>query len=863
MLLCLCEKGFYQSILTGFPGYYEKNMKCPNCGKHIGSICIEDEKEKIYKIINRKDYIRIFKDEDKINKIKKLNGKNKKLKEINYMTIEQFKEKYINKLYNDEKGLHKIEENYFKKNDKLVRNLSQISYRLLNYILYSHLFFAKLYTDKSKNFDEYLPEKKNYDNNSFIRMSWGETINECWILLKKELSEKEIYYPEIFMNLIFKDLYTMLNKENCLNDFKSLIAFENNLEVLIQKKIAQSKEECKKYKELINKNCNNKDSFVNLLTEKFDKSNYNNENYPNYENFYYSDYLEEENVGKILEHLDKERYLVLNKYLIYAENKRNARIKKKKDNNIKDYYSLDNLYLFINVLNLYDKKYSHLISREKAENIKIEDDEIYRQNTKEVDKFIKFFNDLEKNEKKDKKDCLQINAKYNYISDLFLDTENKYGVIYKKILQGFIKRQNNELSYLLEQKIKEGKIDVNSTNRINIQQIKEDEIFTFNISKEFSFIKEIFYYSYRKLIDNNNYEKYNEYVIDFDSLEERLTNLFLKNKKLLNDDIIEFSYSNEIFTNEISNVLNKFKDNYEQEKLTADDKEIIYEFYDTYRYNKDLHKKIILDFITLIKYLSCNKESNSSISEIIAKIKSIFSKEFLELFNYKEVNNKDDKIVKKELTVNKTLIIFEYFLKFIFREIKEDLEKYSLEFKDKKLEKKTEDKLKEFFDYKEEDDEKMDYINNKKIINKNNLAIALKWFMTLILFNEKDKEHKIKGNKKNLISYLNVADFWEKNIYNDIINFNSDLAELKKCNIQINKIIWLYDFLIEEYEEDPEEEIKEYIIEKYGNLNKNKEQEERDNLLWQSSDEEEEEELYHSREEEDNEEDNEEDDEGD
>ena len=855
--LCLCEKGFYQSIQTGFPGYYEKNMKCPNCGKHIGSICIEDEKEKIYKIINRKDYIRIFKDEDEINKIKKLNGKNKKLKEINYMTIEQFKEKYINKLYNDEKGLHKIEENYFKKNDKLVRNLSQISYRLLNYILYSNLFFAKLYAGESKNFDECLPEKKNYDNNSFIRMSWGETINECWILLKKELSEKEIYYPEIFMNLIFKELYTMLNKENCLNDFKSLIAFENNLEVLIQKKIAQSKEECKKYKELINKNCNNKDSFVNLLTEKFDKSNYNNENYPNYENFYYSDYLEEENVGKILEHLDKERYLVLNKYLIYAENKRNARIKKKKDNNIKDYYSLDNLYLFINVLNLYDKKYSHLISREKAENIKIEDDEIYRQNTKEVDKFIKFFNDLEKNEKKDKKDCLKINAKYNYISDLFLDTENKYGVIYKKILQGFIKRQNNELSYLLEQKIKEGKIDVNSTNRINIQQIKEDEIFTFNISKEFSFIKEIFYYSYRKLIDNNNYEKYNEYVIDFDSLEERLTNLFLKNKKLLNDDIIEFSYSNEIFTNEISNVLNKFKDNYEQEKLTADDKEIIYEFYDTYRYNKDLHKKIILDFITLIKYLSCNKESNSSISEIIAKIKSIFSKEFLELFNYKEVNNKDDKIVKKELTVNKTLIIFEYFLEFIFREIKEDLEKYSLEFKDKKLEKKTEDKLKEFFGYKEEDDEKMDYINNKKIINKNNLAIALKWFMTLILFNEKDKEHKIKGNKKNLISYLNVADFWEKNIYNDIINFNSDLAELKKCNIQINKIIWLYDFLIEEYEEDPEEEIKEYIIEKYGNLNKNKEQEERDNLLWQSSDEEEEEELYHSREEEDNEEDDE------
>jgi hypothetical protein len=31
--ICLCEKGFYQSIPSGFPGDYEKNMKCPNCGK--------------------------------------------------------------------------------------------------------------------------------------------------------------------------------------------------------------------------------------------------------------------------------------------------------------------------------------------------------------------------------------------------------------------------------------------------------------------------------------------------------------------------------------------------------------------------------------------------------------------------------------------------------------------------------------------------------------------------------------------------------------------------------------------------------------------------------------------------------------
>ena len=427
----------------------------------------------------------------------------------------------------------------------------------------------------------------------------------------------------------------------------------------------------------------------------------------------------------------------------------------------KDYYSLNNLKVFIKVLNLFNETYSHLISRDKAESIKIEDDEIYRQNTKEVEEFIKFFNKLQSSEmkekkdskekdvkktkkdkdeksKKDKKDYLQLSAKDNHISDLFLDPENKYGIIYKSILQEFIKRQNDELADLLEKKIIDGKIDVNSTNRINIQQIKEDEIFTFNAPDKFSFITETFNSSYRKIIDNYNYEKYNDYVIYFDSIEERLTDLLLKNKKLLNEDIIEFSYNNELFTIEISNEISTFKDNYNQEKLTLDDKEIIYKFYDTNRENKDLHKKIILDFMTLIKYLSNNNEKNTAISEINAKIESNFSTEFLQIFkDENDVDGDNDennkKSNKRDLTVNKTLSIFEYFLQFIFNEIKEDLEEYSLEFKDKKLEKKSNDELEKFFSNEEKEDEEVNNIYNKKIITKDNLTLALKWFMALVL----------------------------------------------------------------------------------------------------------------------------------
>ena len=62
------------------------------------------------------------------------------------MTLDDFKQKYIEKYYIQEKGITVVKENHLKKDNKVIRNLSQISYRILNFVLYSHLFFARLYT---------------------------------------------------------------------------------------------------------------------------------------------------------------------------------------------------------------------------------------------------------------------------------------------------------------------------------------------------------------------------------------------------------------------------------------------------------------------------------------------------------------------------------------------------------------------------------------------------------------------------------------------------------------------------------------------------------------------------------------------
>ena len=777
--VCLCKKGFYHSIPSGFPGILEKNIKCPNCCKDIGSISKEKyEKESIgVVIVKRENYYRIFKNDDEIDSLKKNKDKGEKLKEINYMTLKEFKEKYINPLYMKEKGLPQINKNYFFKDNKIIRNLSQISYRLLNYILYSHLFFAKLFTN-SNNFDKYKPKD----------MSWGETLNECFILLKNELSKKGIYSIEIFMNYIFKDLFTKLDKKECINNYEELIDFENSLEILIQEKIKKSAEEIKKYNEIINKNGKDKDSFISLLKEKYKNNNYQKPDYPYYEYFYYTDYLNEDYINKILSHKDYNEYPVLNKYLKYKK-------EKEKENN-KDNYSLDNLSLFNKVLNLIYEQYSHKVTRKYAEEKLLKDTEIYKnsENAKIIDRFIKFYNGLEMDNSEGKKISLKIDE--NDLSDFFVDDNNDFGRSYIKIYKKFIEKQNNELENLLEIKISKGIFNSNCKNRINIQQIKDDEIF--NISDNFSFIDAIFNSSYRKIIDTHDYKDYNHFEINFEEIEENLTELFLQNKKLLNEEInVKFIYNNEVFENEIKDMITLFKNNYIVKDISLNDKEIIDNFIKNNEGNLDKYQDSINDFITLIQYLNNKKRGekdnvseNSLIYDTLKNIKDIISPDFFSIFKEKE-----------QLTVNKISDIFNYYLKLIFKDIKKEIKKYQIQNENGKrdqLDEKTIKQLNVYFEKK------------KSIINKKDLENAIRIFISLVLFRERDKENKIKLNHKNLIDYLKSPDLWDNKKYIEQ-EFNKSLDELKLCNIKINQTLWLYNYLV------GNEEIEEYIKNKNNN----------------------------------------------
>ena len=307
-----------------------------------------------------------------------------------------------------------------------------------------------------------------------------------------------------------------------------------------------------------------------------------------------------------------------------------------------------------------------------------------------------------------------------------------------------------------------------------------------------------------------------------DSIEMKMTNLLLENKKLLNNELIGFNYNNEVFSNEINDLICNFKYGNMKINLGIDDKIVIYNYIIDNDGNNERYKNIINNFITLIKYINKLKDNNeinenTKINEIeIIKNQKNISKDFQDIFKDKnDIGNND-------LIISKIPNLFDYYLKLIFKYIKKDIEKYQ-EKKDKKENSKNEgetyginieDKKEKKFYLDEKIMQKLDKFFKEKdlIITKESLASAIRLFISLILFREeeKNKDKKIKSNRKNIIEYLKAKDLWETNIYNNG-QFEEDLEKIKSLNIKIKEILWFYYYLIDNKEEGFEDEVKEHL----------------------------------------------------
>ena len=771
--VCLCDKGgYYHSIPSEFPGKKELGAKCPKCKGKIGSVDSGYLSFKDTIPVKRDKYYRIFKDKKEIDSIKANRVKREKLKEINYMTIDEYKEQYIYKYAKNEKGIYQTFSNHFKSDEKIVRNLSSVSYRLLNYILYSHLFFARLITEKN-DFQKYLPRG----------LSWVETISECWKILENELIKINIDSIEKFINFSFVDLFNLLNQGNTLENYDDLIKFENKLDLNIRDLIKKFYQENRKINLIKKRSDENVVSFINLLKEKFTSDNYNEKDFPFYEHFYYSGYLNEEYINKKLMLMDENKYPVLKNYLQ----------KILSDEMDKNKFSLENLNTFNSVLNLIHEKYFNNISRENAKKIKLKDEQIYINNKESIEKFIKYYNSLQiivddKN--------IQLNSEENELNCFLIDNDNIIGNTYISIYKNFIQNQNQSLENLLDLKIEKGVFDINCKNKSNIQNINEEEIFTFKLPDKVSFTEILFNSSYKKILDSDlmSYELYKEYEINYDLIEEDLTDLLLKNKKLLNDNITEFIYNNELFNNKITNLITLFKKRYTIKNIGLYDKVAIYKFYEPNQKNiKVIGSKVINDFITLINFLNDQRKEGSSTQNYILEESKLYDVVVIEELK-DSISDLMPKIFEQNdsLTVNKIASIFDYYLNLIYEDMIKELDEYQKQLDDNVI--KMINK----------------YYENTHVISKKELAYAIRIFITLVLIPEEEKEKKIKNNHNNVINYLKSSDLWNQNI-NDI-NFIKNLNEIKAFNIQINQIVSFYNVLGKDIENI--DEVKEELNKK-------------------------------------------------
>jgi hypothetical protein len=98
-------------------------------------------------------------------------------------------------------GFNAVNKDYFQNQDKNIRKLSMIGYRLLNFISYCHLFYSFCMGNISEDeLNKYLV--KDCDILEIIQIDWN--------LLKESLQQKNIGSIQIFLNMIFNDLSKLL-----------------------------------------------------------------------------------------------------------------------------------------------------------------------------------------------------------------------------------------------------------------------------------------------------------------------------------------------------------------------------------------------------------------------------------------------------------------------------------------------------------------------------------------------------------------------------------------------------------------------------------------------------------------------------
>ena len=672
-----------------------------------------------------------------------------------FKTMPEIKEKEKNLIEN---GPLKIFQKCFELLSKINTSKSKIkNVSKLLYIGYIRVFLYK--------FEEFIRENSNkLEDKKKIFDEINSKKNHISFMV-------ELFFYKIIYNKNNKDINIFYTKNNIYN-----IELLNNYNDFFKAKINDDNS--------LDENDEKENPYIDLLEEKINKFKIKEQEYPFYKYFYYSDYIDENYLNQIINNEDSKNYPVLMEYL-----------SQKNNDNI-----LNNFYIYNYALNSINEEFSSKITRENAQKEIFENTQIYKENSDLFNQFFEIYNKLSDNNNDNDEDEEEIENKINVNNDLnpklpivnflFVD-ENEYFKKFKNFYERFINKHNKIVEKLFN--AKKGFILNQSQNKMKVQNVtKENEIFV--IKNNISFHDLIFNNSYRKVIISKDYSDFNKYEINYEFIEEFLTNELLKNKKLFDDELFEFNYKNEDLEFKNKDICTIFKSKINEEDLSINDKIIFYQYFEKNKGSKgdaNLHLRLLDDFSYLIKFSSesVNKKENLSQTNIYKFIEGLenISKEFKEIFKAQD-----------NLTINKLVNIYEYYQILCFDKVKENLYQYQNKIKNE-----------------EQINMINNYIRNNSNTNiKNIFGIGLRKFILCFLAKEINKEDKIKLNNNNIKNYLEIEDLWDQDFYDKKKKneFYQEIKIFKKLDIRINNVIPFYDLcfsnMYKNYFDDVKAELK-------------------------------------------------------
>ena len=768
----VCSCGLYYDI--GPCGFPNAKSTCLNCGLPTGNGPLPPGIKGGHGFAHREGHYRIFKDEaQKKGEFDKYGDNDKN---IPNMYLNDYKKKIIDPIIENSKfGISKVSKIVFENIQQPVRKLSQAGYRLLSFILYSHLFYSNC-----------LGFISNDDMKKYVceGMTCIKMLVSNWNLLKDALQSKGVQIIQIFMNLIFPKLSEKIKncKEMKTNDERE--QFEDEIEKLLEESYKEYEEYSKIYLEL-NKEALELDqhNMKSLMLENNDIKVYDEENYPFYKFFFMSTYPSKESMinelKKIIQY--EKKYPLLSLYV----NDLDERM-----------YLIKYLPEFNEFENFMIDYYSYKISRDEASKKLLKDEEIYKNNPQKfLEKFNRFkeiWSELKPYATKygcrDEMPPIDLDENKSIAHFLNDNGEIGKGMYIAAAYQTFIELQNDFLDKVIEPLKQNGILHhyvKNMEKTIDVQKAKNNEVLNFETADQ-SFMEIIYENTKRNIIRENNkvnYMNYKQFIYDFDSIEKSLGEKILSGKMKFNghENLKFVTYSFEGFRGSKSSVLSDFSGKYEQKALSIEKKQLIYDsIKDKLKDENDELSKILFSIQLLIYYLTqVRQKEDDEINMILEELPEYvaLSPECIDFF-------KNQKLKVEEITD-----VYSYIELLCFQPIIANLRDY---YKKKIDEDKANSILKLFEEKK------------FKVITKIHLASACRKLISRYLVSTRDDTDYSENNK--LVLYLDRDEVWtelwkekdkmkeeEKNMEEE--NFKEDLEILRKEDLILGQSYELYKLL--------------------------------------------------------------------